>query len=481
MSKLKGCHNRAIVCILMQTNVLKARTDMAEIEPTVRIKSIKVSGLFGLYEHHVTLNEERVTVIHGPNGVGKTVFLKLTYAFLRGRYNEIVRVPFGSFEILFDDGSVACIRSDYEGEDRRRFHITLERPSTALESTIVDSEFLNSESLAHQIADAAPFLTQVGPDIWVDRRTEEVVSADDLVVRANEFTPKEAKKWASREPKGLRALRSRINVHLIEAQRLIRVINISPGWRFRSVTSERPTTATVQEYANDLKRRLESTLANYAKVSQKLDQSFPQRLLTASVGSLPTDSLKREMQEVEATRSKLKEIGILDRGDPAQDAYPLQISQLDTLQENQLSVMSVYARDTKEKLSVLQELSDRIEILLTVLNRKFTNKIVSISRECGLAISGLDGKPIPVTALSSGEQHEIVLLYDLLFKVEQNTLVLIDEPELSLHISWQKGFMDDLLGIIRVAHFDVLIATHSPYIVGDRSDLLVVLSPEVDR
>jgi predicted ATP-binding protein involved in virulence len=130
-------------------------------------------------------------------------------------------------------------------------------------------------------------------------------------------------------------------------------------------------------------------------------------------------------------------------------------------------------------LSVLEALSDRIEILLTVLNRKFTNKTVSISRESGLAIYGRDEKPIPVTALSSGEQHELVLLYDLLFKVKPNTLVLIDEPELSLHISWQKAFMDDLLEIIRIAHFDVLVATHSPYIVGDRSDLLVVLSPDL--
>jgi len=142
--------------------------------------------------------------------------------------------------------------------------------------------------------------------------------------------------------------------------------------------------------------------------------------------------------------------------------------------------MSVYARDTKEKLSVLEELSGRIEILLGVLNKKFTNKTVAISRDAGLAIYGTNGKPIPVSALSSGEQHELVLLYDLLFKVKPNTLVLIDEPELSLHISWQKGFMDDLLEIIRVAQFDVLMATHSPYIVGDRSDLLVVLSPDVD-
>lgn len=454
---------------------------MAEIEPTVRIKSIKVSGLFGLYEHRVTLNDERVTVIHGPNGVGKTVFLKLIHAFLKGRYNEIIRVPFRSFEVVFDDGSAAGIQSDDEGASQRKFHITLERAHQSAETVTIDGEFLNTKRLAHQIASTSPYLSQVGPDEWIDRRTDEILSADELVARAVEFTPKEAKKLTSKEPKSLRELRSHINVHLIEAQRLIRLTNITHHeWRYRG-DSERTTTATVQEYAKDLKRRLETTLANYAKVSQKLDQTFPQRLLAGSMGHLSTDALKKEMQEVEATRDKLRKIGILDQGNPAQDSYPLQISQLDSLQDGQRLVMSVYARDTKEKLSVLQELSDRIEILLTVLNRKFINKVVSISRESGLAISSFNGKQIPVTALSSGEQHEIVLLYDLLFKVKQNTLVLIDEPELSLHISWQKGFMDDLLEIIRVAHFDVLMATHSPYIVGDRSDLLVVLSPEVDQ
>lgn len=452
---------------------------MATSNSTVRIKSIKATGLFGLYDHRVTLNDERVTVIHGPNGVGKTVFLKLTHAFLRGRYNEIVRVPFRSFEILFDDGSVAGILSDDEGEEKRRFHVSLQSESEPPETVTSDVESMDTERLAHQVARSSPYLSQIGPDEWYDRRTEEVLSSDELVSRSVEFTPKVADKIASKEPKGLAELRARISVHLIEAQRLIRLTNISPEWRYRS-TNDRTTTATVQEYAQDLKRRLETTLANYAKVSQKLDQTFPQRLLTGSIGPFQINSLKQEMQEVEVTRDKLKEIGILDRGIPEQDAYPLQISQLDKLQEGQLSVMSVYARDTKEKLSVLQELSERIEILLTVLNRKFTNKVVSISRESGLAIFGTNGKPIPVTALSSGEQHEIVLLYDLLFKVEPNTLVLIDEPELSLHISWQKGFMDDLLEIIRVAHFDVLMATHSPYIVGDRSDLLVVLSPEID-
>ena len=69
----------------------------------------------------------------------------------------------------------------------------------------------------------------------------------------------------------------------------------------------------------------------------------------------------------------------------------------------------------------------------------------------------------------------LVLYYDLLFRVPSNTIVLIDEPELSLHVTWQKKFIPDLLDIIEVAGFDALIATHSPYIVGDREDLMIGL------
>ena len=68
-----------------------------------------------------------------------------------------------------------------------------------------------------------------------------------------------------------------------------------------------------------------------------------------------------------------------------------------------------------------------------------------------------------------------MLHYDLLFRVRPNTLVLIDEPELSLHVAWQKKFLPDLLKIVATAQFDVVLATHSPFIVGDRSDLMVGL------
>ena len=86
-----------------------------------------------------------------------------------------------------------------------------------------------------------------------------------------------------------------------------------------------------------------------------------------------------------------------------------------------------------------------------------------------------DGQRLPLDLLSSGEQHELVLHYNLLFRVRPNTAVLIDEPELSLHVGWQKKFLPDLTEIVQLSGFDAVVATHSPFVVGDRDDLMVPL------
>ena len=80
-----------------------------------------------------------------------------------------------------------------------------------------------------------------------------------------------------------------------------------------------------------------------------------------------------------------------------------------------------------------------------------------------------------MTQLSSGEQHQVVLLYELIFKTEKNVLVLIDEPEISLHVAWQKEFLKDLQEIIKIQAMPVVIATHSPQIIDGNWDLTVDL------
>jgi predicted ATP-binding protein involved in virulence len=118
----------------------------------------------------------------------------------------------------------------------------------------------------------------------------------------------------------------------------------------------------------------------------------------------------------------------------------------------------------------------KLEIFSTILNeRQFVFKQLEISPDFGFRFKTEDEKELSLTELSSGEQQEVVLLYELLFRVSHNTLVLIDEPEISLHVAWQKEVLNDLLKIVKLQKISVITATHSPQIIDTHWDLVVDL------
>ncbi len=49
--------------------------------------------------------EERITIIHGKNGFGKTSILRLVNGFFNLKYSDIRAIPFQKFTIIFDDKS----------------------------------------------------------------------------------------------------------------------------------------------------------------------------------------------------------------------------------------------------------------------------------------------------------------------------------------------------------------------------------------
>jgi predicted ATP-dependent endonuclease of OLD family len=73
---------------------------------------------------------------------------------------------------------------------------------------------------------------------------------------------------------------------------------------------------------------------------------------------------------------------------------------------------------------------------------------------------------LPLGLLSSGEKQVLRLLIECL-RVQENTL-LIDEPELSLHVDWQRG----LISAMRALNPDcqLILATHSPEIMAEVAD-----------
>lgn len=70
--------------------------------------------------------------------------------------------------------------------------------------------------------------------------------------------------------------------------------------------------------------------------------------------------------------------------------------------------------------------------------------------------------------LSSGEYHMYSSILGLGFGVSESSIVLLDEPENSLHPQWQREFMDSVYGICSQTLLSghLVVCTHSPLIVG---------------
>jgi len=86
-----------------------------------------------------------------------------------------------------------------------------------------------------------------------------------------------------------------------------------------------------------------------------------------------------------------------------------------------------------------------------------------------------------VRELSSGEKQILVVLTHLAFLAVDESIFIIDEPELSLHITWQRHFIDAIREL-RGAHCQIVLATHAPEIAGRARDKAQILMPRyMDR
>jgi ABC-type Mn2+/Zn2+ transport system ATPase subunit len=77
---------------------------------------------------------------------------------------------------------------------------------------------------------------------------------------------------------------------------------------------------------------------------------------------------------------------------------------------------------------------------------------------------------VPFDELSSGEQQIILLAAKMVSEAEAGCLFLVDEPEISLHVSWQRAIPKLFQMIAQRFDVDVLVATHSPVVIASAVD-----------
>jgi predicted ATPase len=120
----------------------------------------------------------------------------------------------------------------------------------------------------------------------------------------------------------------------------------------------------------------------------------------------------------------------------------------------------------------------RTDAYLSIMNSFFhdSDKRLYFREDGRLALALPSNPQAEIYLLSSGERQLFVLITTLMFGEDESraNVLIIDEPELSLHIKWQEMFVDSLLQA--KPDMQLILATHSPSIILEKDNLCVDLA-----
>ncbi len=416
----------------------------------IKLEHIEINGLFGKFNHKIPIEHtENISIITAPNGYGKTTILRLLRAVFVGNLREIKNIPFESLNLTF--------KIDDEKEKKAKRNLFIEK------------------SLGKMQGKKLPL-----GDMWSVYFCSENLQGKKLEYTANpDNFDEDETSWA------LSRIIPPIPLKFISAQRL---------WQNADSCEEREGDLlachaggvkrsyelTILNYSDDIKRRIQAMLNDYAASTQQLDATYPSRFMELCCemdkGILPSaQTITEKLAKIRLEQKKLKDLGFLSYNPVNKDDFLISEADIEG-DSGVLSALKLYIEDTEKKYLIFSDLEKKIDLLLQIINSLFLNLTFAIRADKGFYFMVSDNESIAPERLSSGEQNQLVMYYDLIFFTDPGTLVLVDEPEISLHIVWQRLYLEYIKKITKITGSDFMIATHSPQLIHTNWEYTVDLS-----
>jgi len=123
----------------------------------------------------------------------------------------------------------------------------------------------------------------------------------------------------------------------------------------------------------------------------------------------------------------------------------------------------IYQKDKKS--------SEAYEVVQKILQDLFSDfdmqvKFSGIGQDRDVYFQNNDQNQIKIEELSSGEQELITKCFSLYLAEIKNSIILVDEPEGSMHPNWQNRIINIYQKIANENNNQIFLATHSPHIVS---------------
>lgn len=445
----------------------------------MNIRRIEIIGLFNTFNHSIEIKDSNLTILLGQNGLGKTAILSLISGLFTYDFDKLLLYQYNKLVISFLDGSTFSVQPGYNDDEETAVATLTYQKGREIQTIDTIGIRKNRNKVAHGIP--LERYRRIRPDLWADNMTGEYYSTDE-VISLNEDSLEQLGVDIHGCPEWLTTIINSTPVWLIDTKRL-QTISI------RRITSSRETVDvqdTIVEFAKDFTQKIIETKAKAQSIAADLDRSYPRRLLdlfnngeeTTDIAKGATTAIKKlidNLQSLEEKRRNLVEVGLMQQNTDEVFNKPIRI---DKKNEFVHTVLNMYIEDSSKKMDAYKEMSDKVSLFVELINKHFIKKELKVTGEEFVIISTVTKSPIPLAKLSSGEQHFFILIYNLLFKCPTGSFILMDEPEISLNIAWQKSFIQDLMRIMLLKPIDILMATHSPSIVRNYWENTVELSPE---
>lgn len=413
--------------------------------PLYKIESVEIDGFWHRFDVACSFNSD-VNIIIGKNGTGKTTFMNILHAVLAADVYALEENEFESAKVTLGQGgrkrTIKAAKIEDDGYpfplieyqiSKRKFRIRLMGVEERRYPTSIRRRFQEEAAVVrHELAELVAVTS-----LSVYRLRHD----DDYEVRDN---------------RGTRVV-SPVDYRLGQALRGLTQYQLELSQKARGVSAKLQTDVLAsilygEEDAQDVGYEL------------SFDKSSEQNRLTsayAQLNSLNSEIRKKIRFHVNAIDETIDSITSDKLGDGAAARKVVDIKPLEALRKTRRIIdLSLSAKNKT------QEIYSQVDKFLSIVREFIPDKVFEF--EAGRLVIKTAHGEVGHERLSSGEKQLIILLIEALLQDCRPHVFLADEPELSLHIAWQRMVLPAVKDLNPSAQ--IIAATHSPEVASKYPD-----------
>ncbi len=470
------------------------------MDDKLKIIGVEIKNLFSTKNYEIDFNQDSdVTVIYGLNGTGKTTILRMIHDILSLNFNDLEKNNFKSFILKLKSNSYIEYIKKKSIEDSEIIKYSKKKKSEpiwkpfsmkAIEGITRYYRKKQYDFISLYNYFIKTNLSNKIIQMYDNDEDDEII---DFLFRLNEtdqqfefltegvpipiiFQLLELffKKKFSPIPKWFNDIVNSNPLLYIKSERLTQYNKLIERrrTRYEFEIPEEKLIRVISKFSEELKRLKTKNINTFNEISQTLNRTFPKRvvdILKSTNRKLSsTPELEKQIKKIRNKENELISFGLLTKKQqeiPEIEVESLQVSEI-------AKSISLWIDDTNDKHAEFDILLGKLKLFKDLINKHLLEKEIKFDSEGGYYFFTDSHERLSGENLSSGEQHIIVLFFQIIFLAKENSLVLIDEPEISLHTIWQNSFIDDIFKMGKNKSLSFILATHSSAIINGRFSLM---------